>query len=365
MLWLVFVLPLTAGTIYMQQNLVSDIPGLAATTDPNLVNPWGISRGSTTPIWVSNEGTDTSTIYTGDGVPQPLVVSIPPPSGAMEAGPTGQVFNGGTSFELSPGQPARFLFATESGTIAGWNPATAPTNAVTMVDNSASGAAYLGLASGNNGSGDLLYAANFAQGRIDVFDSGFSAVTLSGSFTDPNLPSGYSPFNIQNVGGMLYVMYAVKDPEEPEEVPGAGLGIVNVFDTNGNFVRRLASHGPLNAPWAIVQAPAGFGDFSGALLVGNFGDGAIHAFDSASGNLLGTLEDRPGHALENEGLWGLVFGNGGRGGNPNSLFFAAGINDEHDGLFGRIDAVPEPGTWTLAGIGALLLSAGVRRRRRC
>jgi uncharacterized protein (TIGR03118 family) len=361
---LVSVPPLSAGTIYIQQNLVSDIDGLAAATDPGLVNPWGISHSATSPIWVSNEAMDTATIYNGAGIKQGLVVSIPPPPGAMSAGPTGQLFNGGMSFELNPGQPARFIFATESGTIAGWNPMADPTHAITMVDNSGSGTAYLGLASGNNGSGDLLYASDFAHGKIDVFDSSFSPVSLSGSFSDPNLPAGYSPFNIQNINGMLYVMYALKDPNEPEEVPGAGLGIVNVFDTSGGFVKRLVSNGPLNAPWAIVQAPAGFGDFSGKLLVGNFGDGMIHAFDPASGNLMGAPEKAPGQPIQIDGLWGMVFGNGGNGGKPTSLFFAAGIEDEQHGLFGRIDPVPEPGTWTLAGIGALLLVAGRRRRRR-
>jgi uncharacterized protein (TIGR03118 family) len=351
----------SAATIYSQTNLVSDIPGLAAHADANLVNPWGVAMSSTGPIWVSNEGTDTATIYNTAGVPLPLVVNIPPPPGGTFAGPTGQVFNGGSGFEINPGQPARFLFATLSGAISGWNPGA--TNAVVKVDNSGTDLAYTGLAIGNNGSGDFLYAADFGTGKIDVFDSSFAPASLSGAFIDPTLPAGYSPFNIQNVGGSLFVMYALKDPDEPEEIPGAGLGYVSEFDTSGNFVRRLISNGPLNAPWGIALAPAGFGGFSGSLLIGNFGDGTIQAFDPVTGTHLGDLEDSPGHAIENEGLWGLTFGNGGQGGHSNVLYFTAGIDDEDHGLFGAIAAVPEPGTvgFVLAGLVAITLQ-GIRRK---
>ncbi|HEU0138215.1 MAG TPA: TIGR03118 family protein [Bryobacteraceae bacterium] len=348
----------SAATIYNQTNLVSDIPGMATHTDANLVNPWGMSSSASSPMWVSNAGTSTSTLYNGQGTPQALVVNIPPPSGGSGfSGPTGQVFNSGSGFELNPGQPARFLFATLSGTIAGWNPAANPTSAITKIDNSAFGAIYTGLAS----AGDVLYAANFSAGAIDAFDAGFNPLTLQGSFSDPNLPAGYSPFNIQNVGGELYVMYALFDPDEKEEVKGAGLGYVNVFDASGNLLRRFVSNGPLNAPWGVAMAPASFGDFGGKVLVGNFGDGTIHAFEPSTGMLLGAIQGRGGSNIVNEGLWAIRFGNGGNGGDVNKLYFAAGIDDEEHGLFGSIAPVPEPGTLTVCAGGLLVL---LRLRRR-
>jgi uncharacterized protein (TIGR03118 family) len=355
-----------ADAAYVQTNLVSDIPLLAAFTDPNLKNPWGIASSATSPFWVSNNGTGTATLYNGAGQPQALVVTIPPPPGGTGPGtPTGQVFNGGAGFELVPNQAARFIFATEGGTIAGWNPATSATNAITKVDNSASGAIYKGLAIGNNGSGDFLYAANFANATIDVFDSSFGAAALGGSFTDPNLPSGFAPFNVQNLSGTLYVTYAVVGAGG-DDVPGAGNGIVDAFDTNGNLLKRLVTGGALNSPWGLALAPAGFGEFAGALLVGNFGDGVINAFDPTTGTLLGTLLDSTSNPIANEGLWGLRFGNGGNGGNPNTLYFTAGLNDEKNGLFGSIAAIPEPasGTLLLAGIlAAMAVRAAAQRAR--
>jgi uncharacterized protein (TIGR03118 family) len=350
--------PALAEPIYLQENLVSDIPGTAAFTDAHLINPWGLASSATGPFWVANEGTSTATIYNGEGVANALVVNI---QGTPDGGPTGEVFNNTGEFELSPGQRAVFLFATESGTISGWNPAADPTNSIVKVDNSAAGASYTGLAIGNNGSGNFLYAANFASGSIDVFGGNFAPITLAGSFTDPTLPAGYSPFNVQNVGGRLYVMYAQRDGAG-EEVPGAGFGYVNEFDTNGNLLRRLVSNGPLNAPWGIALAPTAFGGFGGNLLIGNFGDGLINAFDLTSGVHLGALEDSAGNPLENEGLWALAFGNGGMAGLPNQLYFTAGIEDEEHGLFGRITptAVPEPSSLLL--FSAALASAAVRRR---
>jgi uncharacterized protein (TIGR03118 family) len=357
-----------AGAAYVQTNLVSDMPNLAASIDPNLKNPWGIASSPTSPFWVSNNGTGTSTLYNGSGQPfpvgSPLVVTIPPPPGGTPPGtPTGQVFNGGASFELVPGQPGRFIFATEGGTIAGWNPSTNPTSAITKVDNSAAGASYKGLAIGNNGSGDFLYAANFTGAKIDVFDSVFGASTLAGSFTDPNLPSGYAPVNVQNLGGTLYVAYAANNGGI--ELPGAGNGIVDAFDLNGNLLRRVVSPGgALNSPWGLALAPAGFGDFGNALLVGNVGDGLINAFDATSGSLLGTLLDLTSNPIVNDGLRGLHFGNGGNGGDLNTLYFTAGLDRGSNGLFGSIAAVPggvpsvpEPGTFilvalALAGLGA-------------
>jgi uncharacterized protein (TIGR03118 family) len=350
------------ASMYSQINLVSDVPGLASNTDANLQNPWGMSSSAGSPIWVSNAGTSTSTLYNTSGTPQPLVVTIPPPSGGNFAGPTGQVFNAaGSGFNVN-GQSSRFLFSTLSGTIAGWNQASGTTAAIGF-DNSAN-AVYTGLAMGNTSAGDFLYAANFASGDIDVIDSTFAAVSLAGAFTDPTLPSGYSPFNIQNIGGELFVMYALVDPITHEETKGPGLGYVNVFDTNGNFVRRFTSQGVLNAPWGIAKAPAaGFGEFSGAVLIGNFGDGTINAFDAATGEALGVLTGAGGIPITNDGLWGLRFGNGGNGGLTTSLYFAAGIDDENHGLFGSIQAVPEPGTFGLISLAAIGMLATIYRRK--
>lgn len=346
-------LPYWSQAAVIQTNLVSDISGLAANTDPNLKNPWGIALTPTSPFWISDNGTGVSSLYNGQGQPfpiaNPLVVTVPPPSGANPpSSPTGQVFNGTSSFEVVPGRAARFIFATENGTIAGWNPVANPTNAILKVDNSASGAVYKGLAIGNNGAGDFLYAANFTAGKIDIFDATFNPATLAGNFTDPNLPAGYTPFNIQNLGGKLFVTYALTDANNPkEDSPGAGNGFVDVFDLNGNLERRLVSHGVLNSPWGLALAPAGFGEFGNDLLVGNFGDGKINAFDPLTGALLGQLHDNLGNPIVNEGLWGLQFGNGGNGGDKNKLYFAAGIENEEHGLFGRLEAIPEPGTLAL------------------
>ena len=347
---------------YVQTNLVSNIQGVAAFTDANLKNPWGISSSPTSPFWISNNGTGTSTLYNGAGQPfpvnNPLVVTIPPSPGGT---PTGQVFNGGSGFELAPGQPARFLFATEAGTIAGWNPATNATNALIEVNNGGTGASYKGLAIGNNASGDFLYAANFGNGKIDVFDSGFAAASLAGSFTDPNLPSGYAPFNIQNLNGTLYVTYALVG-QGGDDVPGAGNGIVDAFDTNGNLIKRVVTGGALNSPWGLALAPAAFGEFGGALLVGNFGDGLINAFNPTTGTPLGTLRDAANNPIANDGLWGLHFGNGGNGGSLNTLYFTAGPNNEADGLFGSIAAVPEPASLALVVAGLLAAMVGGKPR---
>ena len=351
----------TAEAQYLQTNLVSDIPGLAATTDANLQNPWGIASSATSPLWIADNRTGVATLYDGDGVANALVVTVSPTfGGAGPAAPTGQVFNGTTGFTLTPGNPARFIFATEDGTISGWNPAVNPTNAILQVDKSPSGAIYKGLAIGNNGERDFLYAANFHHGDVDVFDSTFSPVALAGSFTDPNLPAGYAPFNVQTLGGQLYVTYAQQDASGEDDVPGPGHGFVDVFDLNGNLVRRLISGGQLNSPWGLAVAPADFGAFSGDLLVGNFGDGKINAFDPATGAYQGTLSDTNGNPLVNLGLWGLQFGNGASGGNANALFFTAGIPGpdgaiEDHGLFGRIQVVPEPGGLVLIAFAAAAL----------
>jgi uncharacterized protein (TIGR03118 family) len=331
---------------YGQTNLVSDIPGRAAHTDANLKNPWGISFAPTTPFWVSDNGTGLASLYNGSGSPRSLVVTIPVPVGGMSA-PTGQVFNGSSAFSGDV-----FLFATEDGTIAGWRGALG-TSAETLVDDSAGGAVYKGLALAQVASDHYLYAADFHNGRINVIPEA-GAPALTGNFTDPTLPAGYAPFNVQSIDGQLYVAFAKQQAGSDDEEAGRGNGYVSVFDFNGNFVRRFASQGSLNAPWGMALAPAGWGPLGGRLLIGNFGDGLINAFDS-TGTLVGSVADLHGTNLVNDGLWGLSFGNGGPGFNPNSLYLTAGLNDESNGLFARIDAVPEPATIGLFSGGALLL----------
>jgi uncharacterized protein (TIGR03118 family) len=330
---------------FTQVNLTSDIPGMAQHTDPNLKNPWGMSFGPNTPFWVSNQVTGNSTLYGTTGAPAPLVVTTPP------GGPTGQVFNGTSDFAQPGGGVSRFIFATLAGTIDGWTP-TNGTTAMTLA--STPGAVYTGLAIGSNGAGNFLYAAN-AAGGIDVFDSAFNHATLSGAFTDPNLPAGYTPYNIQNINGSLFVEYS------QGTAVGAGLGAVNEFDTNGNFVRRLVTGGALNAPWGITMAPTGFGQFGGDLLIGNLGDGKINAFDPTNGSFQGVLTDSNGNPIVNDGLWALAFRTD-AGYNPNSLYFTAGINGETNGLFGTITPTPEPATILVGGLGLAVVFI-LRRRR--
>jgi uncharacterized protein (TIGR03118 family) len=315
------------GTVYKKRNLVSDIDGVARITDPNLVNPWGLSAGPSTPLWVADNGTDVSTLYSGGvrrSVPTilPLVVSIP--GGA----PTGTVFNPTSGFAVN-GAPARFIFDSEAGTVTAWNAGTA---AQTVVPSS--GAIYKGLAIATEGT-PLLYAADFHNAKIDVFDASFKPVTVPGGFTDPNLPSGFAPFNVQELAGRIVVAYAKQDEQAEDEVAGPGLGFVDVFDTSGHLLRRLISGGALDAPWGLVLAPRHFGQFSGDLLVGNFGDGAIHAYEPRTGELDGTLTNKDGNPIKIDGLWALRFGNGVFG-TPTTLIFSAGIGDEEHGLLGEI-----------------------------
>ncbi len=329
-------------TVYFQESLVSDLPGVANHTDPNLVNPWGIAYGPTTPFWIAGNHLGVSTIYDGNGVQARTAVAIPGPTGSKLPGaPTGIVFNSSTTdFAVAPGQPAKYIFATEDGTIAAWNNGAA---AVLKVDLSALGTVYKGLALGSSNKKNYLYAANFNAARVDVFDANFAPASVGGSFTDPNLPAGFAPFNVQNVGGKLYVTYAKPDAAKHDDVSGPGNGYVNVFDTGGKLLQRFASQGPLNSPWGVVLAPAGFGGFGGALLVGNFGDGLINAFNPATGAWLGALRDGSGKALAIEGLWGLTFGNGSKGGDRHTLYFTAGIKGggkvEDHGLFGSITPI--------------------------
>ena len=328
-------------TKYSQHNLVSDIPGLADQTDAKLINPWGIALNSTGPFWISNNHTGTSTLYNGSGQPFPAnpLVNIPA-AGAAISSPTGHVFNGTRAFELTPGNPALFLFATESGTVAGWNPGVDAGNARVTIDHSASGAVYKGIALGSNAAGPLLYAANFSARAIDVFDGAYQPVAVSGGFNDLNLPAGFAPFNIQRIGRKLFVTYALQDSLKHDDVPGPGNGFINVFNMDGTLIQRLVSNGPLNSPWGITLAPDFFGDYSNTLLVGNFGDGSVNAFDPFTGDFLGSLQDSNGNPVNIPGLWALRFGNGHDGGDANSLYFTAGIsgggNTEDHGLFGSI-----------------------------
>jgi uncharacterized protein (TIGR03118 family) len=341
-----------SATSVTQTNLVSDIPGLAANTDPDLKNAWGISFGPATPFWVSANGSGVSNLYTATGTKLGLVVAIPGVGGAPGL-PTGQVFDGSGAFNGD-----RFIFAGEDGVISGWRPALG-TSAEVLGGDSNGGAVYKGLAIGASGGFTYLYAADFHNNRIDVMPS-TGAPALAGNFVDPNLPAGYAPFNVQNIDGQIYVSYAKQDAAAHDDAPGAGFGFVSIFSPNGDFVKRLASGGALNAPWGLTHAPVGWGDFGGDILVGNFGDGTINAFDM-NGKMVGTLLGTDQKPLTNDGLWALTFGNGS---NVNSLYLTAGLNDEANGLLARVDPVPEPATFLLFGAGALALAALRRRRPR-
>lgn len=325
--------------LYQQVNLVSDIPNLALHTDTNLLNPWAIATSPTGPFWIADNHTGLSTLYNTAGDLQALVVTIPSPTGGTPpSAPTGMVFNNTPDFNVSAGAPALFVFSTEGGTIAAWN---AGTSAVLKVDSSASGAIYKGLASGAHDGKNYLYATDFHNSKVDVFDANFAPVTLGGAFADPSLPVGFAPFGVQNVGGNLFVTYARQDANGEDDVPSPGSGFVNVFGTDGVLQRRFASKGALDSPWGVAVAPDGFGQLSRALLIGNFGDGVINAFDPDTGVWLNSINDASGKPIQIVGLWGLKFGNGGRGGVSSTLYFAAGIAGsgriEDHGLFGSIN----------------------------
>ena len=308
--------------------LVSDQPGLAPNTDPNLVNAWGLTSGPTTPWWVADNGMDESTLYTGAGVPQALVVSV-------HNAPTGTVFNSTTGFALPSGGIARFLFDTEEGKVLGWNPAQS-TNSVVVADLHDDGS-YKGLAIASTAAGPRLYAADFHNAKVDVFDGSFNQVL--GGFVDPSLPSGYAPFGIQTIGDRVFVSYAQQDAEAGDEVAGQGKGFVDAYDTAGNLLGRVAQHGQLNAPWGLAIAPDSFGRFAGDLLVGNFGDGQINAYSEHNGHFTheGELRDASGKSLTIDGLWALEVAQGGNNGTAGTLYFTAGPDDETHGLFGQIN----------------------------
>ena len=333
----------TGGGLYKQINLTSDIPGLAKNTDPELVNPWGISFVPTNPFWISDNNSGLSTLYTGQGKQDSLVVTVPPARGSKSGSPTGTVFSAysGAFMVTENGKSGTsgFLFDSEDGTISGWNPLVDQTHAIIAVDNSKTGAVYKGLAIAAINSNPYLYAANFHAGTIDVFDQKFTHVKLKGSFQDPNIPERYAPFNIQSIGSDLYVTYAQQDQARHDDLSGQGRGFLDVFDDNGNLLKRLVSRGQLNAPWGVALAPSNFGRFSNDLLVGNFGDGHINAFNPGTGAFLGTLMSSQHQAIQIDGLWALTFGGGGDSGQTNQLFFTAGIQKEQHGLFGLIEAM--------------------------
>jgi len=327
-----------ANNSYTVHNLVSDRAG-TRTTDTDLVNGWGITASGSSPWWVADNGTDKSTLYNGSGVKQGLTVNV-------AGGPTGTVFNGTGDFVVSSGGasgPARFIFATEDGTIRGWNPGVPPpvppaNSTETEVGVSSADAIYKGLAIGHVGTTNYLYAADFHHARVDVFDGSWNPA-LAGSFVDPGIPAGYAPFGIQALNGMIFVTYAKQDADAEDEIAGAGFGYVSAFGMNGAFLGRVASGGALNAPWGLAWAPAtGFGRFSGNLLVGNFGNGRINAFawTGTSWVARGHLKTANHHPLSIDGLWGIGFGNGVNSGPVNTLYFAAGPDDESHGLFGSI-----------------------------
>jgi len=347
---------LMAGPVgFIQKNLVSNEPGAAQSQDTTLINPWGLIATESSPFWLGVNGSGVSELYNGAGVRQGLTVTIQGDgsvTGVALGGIAGS-FNGDV-----------FLFASEDGTISGWRGALGSTAEVLqtgLVSN-----VYKGLTTASISGNGYLYLANFHSGTIDVVKGNSSTPSLTGNFLDPNLPSGYAPFNIMNLGnGELYVSYAVQDSSGEDDVAGAGNGIIDVFDLNGNLLRRLVGPGGvLNSPWGLALAPAGFGDLGGDLLVGNFGDGTIHAFNPTSGQLVETLRDPNGNPISIDGLWALRFGNGANAGPATTLFFTAGPNGEADGLFGQLTASPEPGTWLMmtSALGLIQILRKSRRR---
>jgi uncharacterized protein (TIGR03118 family) len=327
---------------YVQRNLVSDVPGAAELLDADLVNAWGLAFGPTTPAWVADNGTDVATLYSGavGSTPVakvPLTVSIP------DGAPTGAVFNGSTGFVVHSGAssgPARFLFSSEAGTITGWSPGVPPPAPSTQAQTAVTvpGAIFKGLAIADTATGPQIYAADFHNAEVDVWDANFAPVRRPGAFSDPAIPAGYAPFGIQTVNGGIVVTYAQQDADAEDEVAGPGKGFVDIYDTGGSLLRRFAARGPLNAPWGLALAAQGFGRASGALLIGNFGDGRINAYDPVSAKFLGALRGEHGRRIAIDGLWALEFGNGVIG-TPQTLLFTAGPDEETHGLFGAVTSV--------------------------
>ena len=350
--------PVIFAQHYTQTNLVSDLamnPALPNPPDGDLLNPWGLARSSGGPWWVADNNSGLSTLYDGMGAKLGLRVVIPPPaSGSSPAAPTGIVFNGSpTDFLVAPNMPAHFILSTEDGTISAWHSGS---NAVLEVDNSAGGAVYKGATTGDVNGKRFLYVTNFRSAQVEVYDTNFRRVRFSegeddgpfnaNSFSDETIPSGFAPFNIQNIGGSLFVTYAKQDAPRHDDVKGPGLGYVDIYSTRGKLEARLEHGNWLNAPWGVVWAPRDFGEFSNRVLVGNFGSGQIAAYDGFNGKFIGLMKTYtdPVHltgerVVTIDGLWAIVFGNSASAGPFNSLFFTAGINAEHDGLFGTLTPV--------------------------
>lgn len=330
-------------TGYSATALVSDKAAVPALhNDPNLVDGWGIAFEPAGPVWVANNGTQTSTLYDGNGAAQSLVVSLPKGVNG-NANPTGVVYNGSGDFVVSAGGhsgAALFIYDGEGGTVSGWSPATGNTTVIAY-DDGAGGAVYKGLAIASTPGGNFLYAADFHNAKVDVFDKSFHKVAMPGGFSDPALPLYYAPFGIQAVGANIVVTFAEQMlPAGHDEVDGAGLGVVDVFDSSGHLLgghELVPPGGALNAPWGVALAPADFGAFSGTLLIGNFGDGKVNAYDPQSGAFKGTLATPAGQPIAIDGLWGIGFGNDAASQPHNTLFYAAGPNGETDGSYGRID----------------------------
>jgi uncharacterized protein (TIGR03118 family) len=349
---------------YLVHNLVSDLANIADHQDKNLVNPWGVAFGAT-PFWAGNNGTGTATLYGGTGAPIALVVTIPQAGNAGTAGPvTGVIFNtfasNANAFDVQTGKPSLFMFCSEDGVISGWNQTVSGTKASILFDNSKSGAVYTGCTLGGTAAAPYLFAANFNAGTVDVYDanlnlnpapygqsSGPQPFSGSASFANPAIPAGFAPYNVQNINGTLYVTYAKQDAQKHVSVGGPGNGYVAMFNLNGTLIANLVSEGPLNSPWGMAIAPSNFGLFPGALLVGNFSDGKINAFNAITGAVLGTLDDTTGNPIAIPGLWSLNFGGGSQSEDPGTLYITAGIgggpnNDpvESHGLLASIQAAP-------------------------
>jgi uncharacterized protein (TIGR03118 family) len=333
---------------YNQTDLVSDIMGRAPVFDPNLKNPWGLTRSSGGPWWIGNNNSGTSTLYDGKGNIVSLVVTVPPPKGSpagTQSAPTGVVFNGSpTDFLLAPGKQAIFIFATEDGTVSGWNPGIDAHNAVLKVDNSdngsANGAVYKGATSADLNGNRFLYVTNFRSAKVEVYDTNFKPVLLDeDAFEAEGVPSGFAPFNIQNIGGSLLVTYAKQTADRHDDVAGDGLGYVNIYSPSGKLEKRL-QHGPwMNAPWGAVWTPRDFGEFSNRILIGNFGSGWIAAFNGFTGKFIGFMKKPDDSLVTIDGLWSLTFGNGAGAGPSTTLYFTAGINGEKNGLFGTLTPI--------------------------